>query len=214
MAIVKSGPYVGFSGTVDGITYYQLPNGTTVAKKKNKKSTKSSTPAQQAAQDVMVMISQFMKPFEAFIKMGYAQEAKKQGLNPHNAMLRHIWKNALEGAPGDRKVNLHQLLVTKGELPPANENSVQLNAKGLAFTWSTELKPKRSHHSDQVIMVAYFPELQELEFKVGGAERSAGQDVLLLDGIEKGYPAEIFISFITNDRSGISDSIYLGQLNW
>ncbi|SEB06838.1 hypothetical protein [Pedobacter hartonius] len=48
MVIVKSGPFLGFSGTVGGITCSQLADGRTVAKQNKKKSTKPPTPKQHA----------------------------------------------------------------------------------------------------------------------------------------------------------------------
>ena len=214
MAIVKSGPFLGFAGTVDGITYYQLPSGVTVAKRKNKKSTKPRTEGQKATQSTHGMISKFMQPFEEIAKVGYQHVSKSTGLNPHNAMVSHIWKTALDGPPDNRKVDLHKLLITQGDLPASAENSVRITAAGLSFTWSTENRLRNSHYSDQVILFAYFPTLRESEVKLGGAERRAGTDTLPLSGIEKGHPAEIFISFIANDHSSLSNSIYLGQLIW
>jgi len=214
MAIVTSGPYLGFSGTVDGITYYELPDGRTCAKKKNKKSTKDPTTLQIVNRADTKIVSKFMKPFKGFIEVGYQLEAKKIGQNPHNMMVKYIRLNAMEGVYPNRKINLSKLLVTNGFLSPAVETSATMTDQGLAFSWSTELVPKNSHHSDQVMMLAYFPELEETFYIVGGAQRYVGADFLPLAGIKKGYVAEVYISFITNDHTAISDSNYLGQFNW
>ncbi|MET1057328.1 MAG: DUF6266 family protein [Pedobacter sp.] len=213
MAIVTTGPYVGFSGTINGMTYYQLKDGRTVVKNKNKKRTKAATPSQEVNQSVMGMISHFMKPFEEIATVGYQNLAKAKGDNTHNMMASHLWK-VLESTPNGRKIDLRRFLITQGNLPAARDISVNMTGEGLEFTWNTDVKAKLSHHTDQVILLAYFPTLEEVESKIGGAERRAGKDVLLLNGIEKGHVAEIYISFITNDRSDLSNSIYLGQLNW
>jgi len=213
MAIVKSGPYLGFSGTIDGITYYQV-NGKTVAKKKNKKSTKPATPLQQAYYAETTMVSKFLRPLKEFTDVGYRLEAKSIRQNANNALVSYTRHNALEGLLPDRKISLSKLLVSKGKLPPAIESSAVMTEKGLAFSWSTEIIPKMSHYSDQVMMLAYFTELKEACYTLAGAQRSAGTDLLQLAGIKKGYTGEVYISFIKNDHTEIADSVYLGQFNW
>jgi hypothetical protein len=213
MARILSGPFLGMSGTINGTTYYQL-NGKTYAKSKNRTSTKPRTEGQEANSATLGMISKFLGPFEDFLKVGYQHVAKSVEMTPHNAMASHIWKKALKGKGKNRKVDLSKLLITQGNLASAKKNNVEMTAEGLAFTWSNEIKPRKSHHSDQVIMLAYFPELEEVKCKIGGAERSVGKDFLPLDSIEKGYAAEIFISFAADDHADLANSIYLGQLNW
>jgi hypothetical protein len=134
--------------------------------------------------------------------------------NPHNMMVSHIRKVVLEGEATERKINLSKLLVTKGDLPSATETAVMVTDQGLAFSWSTELVCKQSYHSDQVMMLAYFPELKETVYVLAGAQRYIGKDLLSLQGINKGYVAEVYISFITDHHQRISTSVYLGQFNW
>jgi hypothetical protein len=214
MAIITGGPFKGFNGTYDGITYYQLKDGTTVAKKKNSPSTKPPTEKQLSVMIDTKLVSEFMKPFKSFIDVGYALAAEKVFKNPHNVMVSHIRKDTLEGESTERKINLSKLLVTKGDLPSAIEIAAEVTDQGLAVNWSTELVYKESHHSDQVMMLAYFPELKETVYVLSGAPRYTGHDLLPLKGINKGYTAEVYISFITDHHKRISNSVYLGQFNW
>jgi len=214
MAIVTSGPFVGFSGTVDGITYYTLPDGRTCAKRKNRPSSKPPTQLQLVNRADTALVSKFMKSFKDFISVGYQLEAKKNHQNPHNMMVRYIRKNAIEGVYPNRKINLSKVLVANGKLPAAAETSVTVTDQGLTFNWSTELVPRLSLHSDQVMMLAYFPEIQETAYVLAGAQRYAGTDFLHLTGVKRGLKAEVYIAFITDDHTGISDSVYLGQYNW
>jgi len=214
MAIVTSGPFVGFSGTVDGITYYPLPDGRTCAKRKNRPSSKPPTALQLVNRADTALVATFMKSFKEFISVGYQLEAKKNHQNPHNMMVKYIRKNAIEGVYPNRRVNVSKVLVANGDLPGAAETSVTVTEQGLTFNWSTELVPMLSHHSDQVMMLAYFPEIQETAYVLAGAQRYLGTDFLHLTGIKRGIKAEVYISFIKNDHTGISDSVYLGQYNW
>lgn len=214
MALVVSGPMMGFSGTVDGYTYSPQPNGTTVVKKKNSKSRKPPTPDQVSNNEDTKIWNNFMAPLKDFVKIGYDLEAKQHLQNPYNMMVKHSRKAAIQGSYPHRIIDYPQVLVTKGDLPLPKSVSVQLNSKGLTFNWSTELLAKITHYTDQVIMLAYFPELKEVRYVTAGAQRSTGKDVLNLEGIEKGYTVQVYISFTTDDRKAIADSLHLGQFNW
>jgi len=214
MAIVTSGPFLGFSGTVDGITYYPLPDGRTCAKRKNRPSSVPPTHLQLVNRADTTLVATFMKSFKEFISVGYQLEAKKNHQNPHNMMVKYIRKNAIEGVYPNRKINVAKVLVANGTLPGAAETSVMVTEKGLTFNWSTELVPRLSDYSDQVMMLAYFPEIRETTYVLAGAHRYVGTDSLYLTGVKRGLRAEVYISFITNDHSNISNSVYLGQYNW
>ncbi len=213
MAIVTSGPYVGFSGTVDGITYYPLPDGRTCAKRKNPKRTKPATPDQIIVEQDTRLFASFMRPFQDFAQIGFEQEAKKLRMNVNNAMVKCNRKNTLQGEYPNRSINYSKVLVTKGSLPGAHA-AAQMTDKGLVYTWATSSNSAIAHHTDQVIMLAYFPDLKETRYLAGGTQRSSGEALLVLDGIKRGYQAEVYISFVSDDRKNISDSMHLGQFIW
>ncbi|CAM4317527.1 hypothetical protein SAMN06265348_110162 [Pedobacter westerhofensis] len=215
MAIITSGPFVGYSGTIDGITYCQLPDGRTYSKRKNTPSSLPPSAEQLTVREDTGVVSQFVKPFENFISVSYRTEARKKYINTHNAMVSQIRKFALTGKSPKRKINLRKVLVSKGNLLSAKNTSAELTETGLSFKWSTETKDGLNHHSDQVMMLAYFPELKEVRCDTGGAKRRSGRDELSLESVKKkGYVAEVFISFITNDQTGVSNSVYLGRFIW
>jgi hypothetical protein len=214
MAIVTSGPYVGFSGTVDGFTYSQMADGRTSVKRKNSASKVPLTVSQISVQKDSDIFADFIKPLEDFIRVGYDLEANALKLNHHNAMVKSMRRNTLEGLYPHRYINYSKVLVTKGRLPMPETFNVELAQEGLSFTWSTELIPMRTHHSDQAMMLVYFPELMETVYKIGGAARHTGNDLLNLTGVEKGYTAEVYLSFIADDHTSIANSKYLGQLSW
>lgn len=129
-------------------------------------------------------------------------------------MVSEIRKSAMEGLYLERSVSLSKLLVTRGNLLTADKKSAVMTPSGLAFSWSTEIEDGKSHYSDQVMLLAFFPELQQIRFETGGAQRYKGKDFLQLDGIKKGFAAEVYISFIANDQESVSNSTYLGQFIW
>ncbi|CAM4355070.1 hypothetical protein SAMN06265348_1135 [Pedobacter westerhofensis] len=215
MTIITSGAFVGFSGTVNGMAYCQLPDGKTYSKRQNTPSSIPPSPKQLTVQEDTGVVTQFVKPFKNFISVSYRNEARKTYISTHNAMVSRIRKFALTGKSPNRKVDLSKILVSKGDLLPAENSSAELTETGLTFKWSTETEDGMNHHSNQVMMLAYFPKLQEVKSDTGGAKWHRGEDSLSLLGVKKeGYVAEMFISFITNDQTSISNSIYLGQFIW
>ena len=214
MAKVTSGPYVGFSGSIDGNTYSQMKDRTTIVKRKNRKSTKPRTAAQKAHSADLKLASKFMKPFTELARTGYKLHGDVINQNPYNAMKSQLMNEAIEGIGSHRNVNMSKLLISRGTLPSAAETSAVITEEGLSFSWSTELIPERSHYSDQVLMFAVFRDISIARYVVAGAQRFKGNDLLLLAGVKKGFSADVYISFITNDHTAIADSIYLGQFKW
>jgi len=214
MAIVTHGPFVGFSGTVDGFTYYQLPNGTTVVKRKNPKRTKPATEGQLPVMNDTAVCAEFMKPLKEFVKIGYDIEAAILQDNANNAMVKEIRKNAITGKYPERKVAFSKVLVTKGLMPAPAVIATEMTEEGIAVTWDTTLIPKRTFYSDQVIILAYFAAIGESRYISGGAQRHLGRDMLVLEGIERDHEMEIYVAFVSDDRKSISNSVYLGQHHW
>lgn len=215
MGKVIKGPATGYSGTIDGLTYSQQPDGApTTVKRKNKKSDKPRTPAQLSVCMDTAIIGAFSKSIKEFIKAGFAVQAKKEKINQHNSMVRNMRATALTGVYPERKIDFTKLLVSKGEMPAPTAVTLTVNEFGFLFTWDPETNIKAVHYSDQIMLLAYFPEINYSASQIAGAQRYIGKDLLPLSGVKHGYVAEVYISFIANDRSSVSNSVYLGQLNW
>lgn len=214
MAIITSGPYLGYSGTVDGITYSQLKNGKTSAKKKNGPRKVPATASQVQMMSATRIYSQFVKSLREFVNVGYALEATLLLDNPYNAMIKQTRSSAFHDLEKSVSIDYSNILVSKGSLPLPKTYTVEMTETGLLYTWSTEIIDRLSHFSDQIMMLAYFPELQESHFLTSGRERRSGTDLLDLRGIEKGHLAEVYLSFVSNDRKAIANSVYVGQFNW
>ncbi len=213
MGKITSGPMLGVSGSFGGLTFSPQKDGTTNVSEKNKKSDIPLTPNQLSVLRDTEIFADFMKPLSAFVLVGYDLEAQIRRVNPYNAMVICVRKNAVQGVYPERSIDFSKVLMTKGTLP-VTKASAEITKTGITFTWDTLLIAHNTHHSDQVIMLAYFPELKETRYVTAGAHRFKGNDTLPLAGIKKGYQAEVYISFITDDRRNISNSVYLGQLNW
>lgn len=213
MALVKKGPAMGFSGAVDGLIYYQQSDGTTTVAKEAVRSSKPPTILQLSTQQDTRVCAELLKSITDFINVGFELQAKLEKLNQNNSAVRYIRHNAITGTYPDRRIDYARLLVTCGKMETPQNAAVTLTETGFSFTWDAEIK-KGSHHSDQIMLMAYFPELKKAVYLTAGAQRFKGTDMLMLSGVKHGYAAEIYISFISDNRKAISNSIHLGQLTW
>ena len=214
MAIITSGPYLGVRGTFGGNTYYQDKWGRTILKRKNSKSNQPPTLGQLSVIGDTRIINTFMAPLKTFALIGFELEALHTMSNEYNAMVSYNRINAIQGIYPHRSIDYAKVLMTKGDLPVAEDLGVSVTTNGFTFSWNQATSYTLTHHTDQVMMMAYFSELKELRFIAGGAERSVGSDLLNLNGIARGYEAEVYIAFISADRQCISNSVYLDKLNW
>ena len=214
MAIVKNGPSMGWSGKVGNNVYSQQKNGTTTVSQVRSESYKPTSENQLNIQSDTTFTNAILKPLKSFIVVGYELWAKKKGQNQYNAMVSHFRKEVVTGKYPERKVNFGNWLVTRGSMPLPKDVGVTVIESGFEFHWNPGTEEKNTHYTDQVMLLAYLPELNEARFSTAGAQRNRGKDQLVLSGIAQGITAEVYISFISNDRRAISNSVYLGQFIW
>jgi len=213
MAKVKSGIGLGLSGTLGGVTFCQQPDGSTTARDKAKKSDKPRTVGQLSTAMDTSLISTFFKQISYYIKVGFELETNLS-LNANNIAAPYHRKNALTGVYPDRIIDYSKVLLTRGKMPAPENATVTVTDVGFAFKWDADVELHGKHYSDQIMLMAYFTEIKKAVFVTGGAQRHTGSDLLVPHGIKRGTPAEIYVSFIENNRKSISNSIYLGQVNW
>lgn len=201
------------SGKVGNAVYKQQPDGTTTVSVLPEPSKKELSDPQRSTLEDTKMSSWFISDVGEFINVGYELLAKRSKQNQFNTMTAHLRKEALIGTFPNRKLDYSKILVSQGKMEVPADAAVQVAEDGFSFTWNPEINPG-VHYSDHVMLLAYFPELREARENTGGAQRRAGNDVLNLDGIDRGFVAHLYISFITSDRKKISNSVYLGQFTW
>lgn len=214
MGKVTSGMAVGFSGRVGNLIFSQQQDGSTTVRKVSKKSSKPLTELQYSVRQDTTLCAAFFKPIKGFIQNGFAVEGKLLGMNQYNAAVKDFRDNALTGIYPERKIDYSKVLVTKGNMGPPKAAQVKRSEFGLIFNWDTSADEQGNHYTDQVMLMAYFPELKKAAYLTAGSQRGRGTEMLNLGTISTGNTAEIYISFIEDNRKSISNSVYLGQLNW
>lgn len=201
------------SGKVGNFVYKQQPDGTTTVSALPEPSKKDLTEPQLSVLEDTKITSKFIRIVKEFITVGYELLAKSTKQNQFNTMVPYVRKNALTGVYPNRQLDYSRILVSQGKMEVPADVTVEVVEDGFSFTWNIEIHPG-IYYNDHIMLLAYFPELERAISNTAGVQRRAGKDVLNLDGTDKGNIAHLYISFITNDRKSISNSVYLGQFNW
>lgn len=212
MAKVTGGEGLHWRGRIGNKVYYPL-NGETICREIGVKPDKPPTEKELAAQEMTTLCANFNKPTKDFLRVGYSLQALAANKN-YYGLFRKFFQTSISGTYPDRIIEYKDLLVTQGDMPVVENATVILNETGLFFSWNPDSQLRGMHYTDQVMMLAYFPDLNKARYMIAGAQRHHGQDILVLNGITRGHVAKIYISFIEDNHKRMSDSTYLGELIW
>ncbi|WP_276091516.1 DUF6266 family protein [Pedobacter sp. JY14-1] len=205
------GPYGSFSGKLGNIVSY-LWRGINVNRIRPRKSSKKATEPQLASRKKFSMAQKFVAPLKDYVSVAFHPETRGQARIPQNAASKLFRQHAIYGEYPDFQVDWSKVMMSKGRLSVPADTSVSLQGNVLTFNWKSDLGNRRQSKTDQVMMVAYFPDTLSAEFDVCGAMRYTGTDTLEIWPQDKDRVAETYLAFISYDRQEVSDSVYCGQV--
>lgn len=211
MGILSDGLHGPFKGRIGNIIYYML-NGKNVSRQIGV-SSKPRSEAQLKNMLLTKLCSAFFCEVRDFIDTGYSIEARAVNDNAYNQAVKHNKKNLLRGDFPNLEFNYDQILLSKGDLKPAENPEVKQIPLGLQFTWKTDSKMAWPDAADQVMVLAYFPDENRTEYELYGNNRISGTAELEIPPSLQGAYMETYVSFISADRKRISDSVYTGSMN-
>lgn len=162
----------------------------------------------------MELTNTLLDPVKDFIKFSYNYlTSLYPTCNPHNAAVKIMLK-LISGTFPELYIDYSKVLFACGDLPLSEDLAVEVVKEGLRFSWNTTTREKGASKEDHVMVLAYYPELKKADFIRSGARRAAGSETLQLASCKKNSLAEIYIAFISDDQSRVSNSHYLGQIKW
>ncbi|MHA4896089.1 DUF6266 family protein [Pedobacter sp. PWIIR3] len=211
MGILTNGPHGAITGRVDNLVYYVL-NGKNVVRKIGK-SYKEPTLPQLRAREITKLSSEFFSRMLDFINVGFGITALGTDKNAFNLAVKENRPQMFKGEYPNLEIDYSRLVVSSGFLKPGEELSSSASAEGISFNWKTDPKMPWAESTDQVMLLAYFPEQDKVVYKLFGNSRIVGNDSLALKPSLLGKYAETYVCFISADRKQISDSIYTGSVN-
>jgi len=210
MAVSKNGSNGLVTGKI-GATYYYVRYG-----KQEMRAAphinKPKTAKQLAVMQRMSILSPIFKFLKLYLRVGFQLTGIEKGDSANNCARSYNLTHAIKGQYPDQEIDYPAIRLSEGSLSLPLNPSAESVLEGFKFTWEyNPLDPTGSRY-DRTMLMAYFPNQQMFFQIIGGALRSRCEEVLEVTAAMKGNHAETYISFITDDRSAISNSVYTGRI--
>ncbi|SEA61335.1 DUF6266 family protein [Pedobacter hartonius] len=205
------GAFGDFHGKMGNMVFYKL-NGKTVGRTIGK--VENFTEKQEEVLKRTELISPFLNPLIDFIRIGFKNTPKPWGWDFYSVATSMNKPGAIKGKYPDLKIDYEKVILSKGAIAPPKNPKVKLTGNSVEFSWDPDTDANGAETRDQVMLVAYFPETLKAVFLSSGARRTEGVDQLKLPSFNEDTIIETYMSFIADDRTDVSNSVYAGQLTW
>lgn len=202
-----NGPHTGKAGAV--ISYMLRGQNVTRVIGKNYK---PFTEEQNNNLLQMVVVNELYAAVSSFVSVGFGPASEGTPCYPQNLFIKYNKPDALTGYIPDVTINFAKLLLSYGNLPKPENAKVEMEKEGLKFSWDAKNEASWPRNRDQVMMMAYFPEEKKAVSETSGAKKIKGFDILPLQEYQRGRVMELYIAFNADDRSDVSNSLYLGRI--
>lgn len=204
MGRIKNGIFGGVTGRIANLVGYEL-NGQNVIRTVAR-SRKPDTVKQLNNKLQMKVIVEFLDGIESLLRMGFNPLANGTTKNFHNLAIAHNKPHALTGFYPDVEIDYPKIVFSKGNLLQPVNTTYTIVDQHLEFTWD------KVNDSDQVMLLAYAPNSKRAAYEDSGAKRGVGKERLKLKPGMADEPLELYISFVSKDRTQVANSLYLGRI--
>lgn len=207
MATLKNGingPFKGKVGSVVGSSR----NDTDYIKGISER-TAPFTKGELKNQGKFALAQSWLKPLTTYVRAGFKDYNKTA--KGFVAAKSFLMKNAIRLEGDTYIVDPSLMQVSFGDLPLAEELMVELiPGNGLKFSWNPEWLTD-TDPDDQVMLLAYNVTGHEAYYTITGQFRKTGTDLLSLP-TDQGISYDVYIAFVSADRTRQSHSAYLGEI--
>jgi len=202
-----TGPFIGRLGNTIG---YML-NGVNIIRSIGDVHGEK-TPLQLANHQRMSLISSLSTAIQEFLKFGFQSVAAPGKQGPTNHSISINKEVAVKGVYPNQETDFTKLIVAQGPIPGPKDPMVKVVDNQLEFHWKADLKSGGADKSDQVMLLAYFPQSKKSIILPSGARRTAEKEILEIPAFDQDTVIETYIAFVADDRMNASNSVYLGQV--
>ena len=213
MAIYENGPFGDFHGRHGNMVFYKL-NGKTVGRQIGEIDPSTYTVNQFAVRQKTTLINPVLKATKAYTRMGFKNSPKPGNWDFYSMATSMNNPGAITGDYPHQEVNHSKVILSAGKITAPVSVGVRLINNALEFTWTADLENENSHPRDQIMLCAYFPETEKALTLLSGARRPEEQQLLPLPSFTHTMAIETYLSFVADDRSDVSNSVYGGRIIW
>ena len=145
-----------------------------------------------------------------FIKIGYKAFAVKK--TEFNAAMSYVLNNAVGGIAPNFTIDYNNALLSRGSLSGVLNGATDLtNAGQVDFSWDDNSAEGNANATDRSMVLVYNPSKKESMYILDGADRTVGAQSVVIPNTYAGDTVELFMAFVSEDGSQVSNSIYLGS---
>jgi hypothetical protein len=201
------GVLIGQIGQVVGAKW----KGIAVLKIKPASVANPQTDKQLEQREKFKITMKFLQPLTQFIRTGWKNYA--QGKTAFNSAMSYNVMNAIQGTYPTFTMDYPNVLVSKGNLPPAlNQAAASAVAGTVLFTWTNNSDEMGAATTDTSLLVVYNPGKNQAVFFAGLAERADGTQAVTVPQSFSGDLVHCYMGFQTVDGFDLSNSKYAGAI--
>ncbi len=129
-----------------------------------------------------------------------------------NSALSYLLKNAITGTYPSYSIDYSKVLVSRGDLPNAdNPSATAIAGSKINFAWTDNTGIGKAESDDAAILVVYCPATKMAVYTTAGATRGDGGQQYNV-AVFHGQVVETWLGFMSADGKEVATSIYTGQL--
>jgi hypothetical protein len=209
MAKIPDGILGKFLGKAGPVTGY-MRNGENLLRTSSRRKDNLITPKRTAQQQKIKVCNEFTKAFSGtgfFNKTFPAYGDSGTGYNRATSVIMNL---AITGSYPNIAIAYPLVLISKGPLPAAEYAAAEVTNDGnIFFNWTDNTGTGTAKADDLVILLAYFPGLNQIIYSFSWATRADCQ-ALLDTSILKGQVAETWLGLLSKDEKVSANSVFTG----
>ena len=209
MGIINQGILGGISGKIGNVIGASW-KGIDYLRIKPSHVANPRTPGQVNQRNKFFATLEFLKPNLPFVKVGYKNLAIKK--TAFNAAMSYVLNNAITGSAPNFSVDYALASVSRGTLSGVQNGTTDLaNAGQVDFAWDDNSAEGNASTTDKAMILVYNPSKKESVYNLAGADRTVGAESVSIPDSYAGDTVEMFMAFVSEDGSKVSNSAYLGS---
>jgi Family of unknown function (DUF6266) len=212
MAQISNGILGEFTGRVGPVSGYTRYGRNIMRTSANNVSVKATAP-RVAQREKIKLCNRFMNAFTGKGFFTKSFPAYGHGGSGYNRAMGCLMNKAIKGTYPGMTICYPLVVISHGPLPSAENATAIANGDGnISFSWTDNSDTGTAKPNDKVILVAYFPSVQQVIFSLDAGTRDI-EHALLETNTLKGHSAETWMGFLTNDENDAADSVYTGGVS-
>jgi len=211
MARIKNGLLGGISGNVGNVEGY-IRCGVPMIRSKKRKSKVPPSLKQLIYRKGMSVVNKFINSMTAFVRMGFEGAAMGLPQSANNLAKSYQLRNALHGEYPDIRIKYSSVRLTEGDIQLPFKPQAVAEGNGIRFTWDYDPIENWDDRQAQAMVLIHAEETGKSYTIPTGARLMEQTELIKLSRGVKGKHLHAYLSFVSDDRKNISNSIYLGSL--